>query len=57
MTGTADPVSFEAADVVPDPGDGCPTCGGFEATELGTLGRLYWVRCRLCGTDYHLDPA
>ncbi len=27
----------------------CPLCGGREATDLGSLGRLHWVRCRSCG--------
>ena len=35
----------------------CPICGSPEAVALGTLGRIYWVRCRHCGTDYQLDSA
>jgi len=32
----------------------CPQCGSPEATSLGKLGKLFWVRCRQCGTDYEL---
>jgi uncharacterized Zn finger protein len=34
----------------------CPSCASFEATVLGSLGDLHWVRCRDCGTDYVSDP-
>ena len=32
--------------------EACPACGNPEATELGSLGSKYWVRCRGCGSDY-----
>ena len=33
----------------------CPRCYSEEATGLGRLGLFKWVRCRDCGTDYHID--
>lgn len=29
----------------------CPRCGG-PGEFLGQLGRLVWLRCRDCGTDF-----
>lgn len=33
--------------------DECPKCGG-TPTLLGTLGRLTWLRCRMCGWQWYL---
>lgn len=32
----------------------CPECGSTESTALGTLGFLFWLRCRDCGMDYSI---
>lgn len=31
--------------------EACPVCGSSTFTELGTLGRRRWLRCRRCGID------
>lgn len=40
----------------------CPFCGAEECTPLvavadgaGTINRLIWVRCRMCGIDYRVE--
>ena len=33
----------------------CPACDSFDATFLGTLGRLDHLRCRDCGMDYSVS--
>ncbi len=33
----------------------CPLCGNWDATLLGVLNLLTWVRCRACGADYTVD--
>lgn len=40
------------ADDAPVASEDCPACNG-PGTQLGTLGRLDWFRCRNCGTDFH----
>lgn len=32
----------------------CPECGG-DGYPLGTLGHLYWCRCRDCGSTFDVN--
>lgn len=29
----------------------CPVCGCCEFSDLGSLGKIQWLRCRNCGSD------
>ncbi len=54
--GTGKVLNFKAMREAARTYTACPMCGHEYATELGTLGATYYVRCRACGWNYRREP-